>query len=149
MSTTPLRRSIAVVVSLTAVLSLAVGCSSNSKSATQKYCDSWQELVTSFKGIQNVAITTGGIQNLDTTVNSITDSAKKLADSADSLAQPRVSALEAALTTLADLVKTPEISSGYLDSVKSAIGDVDTAWNDLVATLKTSCPNVSASTVSS
>ena len=139
MSTTPIRRSIAVVVSLTAVLSLAVGCSSNSKSATQKYCDSWQELVTSFKGIQNVAITTGGI----------TDSAKKLADSADSLAQPRVSALEAALTTLADLVKTPEISSGYLDSVKSAIGDVDTAWNDLVATLKTSCPNVSASTVSS
>lgn len=147
MSSTLMKRSSAVAVGLLAIVSLVAGCSSSSKSAEQKYCESWQGVVTAFQSIQNVTITTSGIQNLDKSVTEITDAAKKLASSADSMAKPKVTALEDSLKNLGDLVKSPEISTGYLDKVTTALDDVDKAWNDLVTTLKTSCPDVKASSV--
>lgn len=147
MSHSLVKRSMAVAIGLLAVVSLAAGCSSDSKTAEQKYCDSWQNVVNAFKGIENVTITSKGIENLDTTVQNIDDAARKLADSADSMAKPKVTAFEDSLKNLGDLVKSPEISSSYLDKVKTALDDVDAAWNDLVTTIKTSCPDVKASSV--
>ncbi|CAB4615284.1 unannotated protein [freshwater metagenome] len=94
-----------------------------------------------------MSITASGIENLDTAVNEVTASVEKLASAADSMAEPKVTALEDSLSSLGDLVKSPQISTAYLDKVSTALSDVDTAWNDLVTTLKTSCPEVKASTV--
>ena len=147
MSQTLVKRSMIAAVGLLAVAALVGGCSSESKSAEEKYCDSWQDVVDSFASIEDVSITASGIENLDTAVNEVTASVEKLASAADSMAEPKVAALEDSLSSLGDLVKSPQISTAYLDKVSTALSEVDTAWNDLVTTLKTSCPDVKASTV--
>jgi hypothetical protein len=147
MSQKLVKRSMIAVVSLVAVAALVGGCSSESKSAEEKYCDSWQDVVGSFKSIEEVSITASGIENLDTAVNNVTASVGKLASAADSMAEPKVTALQDSLSSLGDLVTSPQISTSYLAKVSTALSDVDAAWNDLVATLKTSCPDVKASSV--
>jgi hypothetical protein len=108
MSQALMKRSMIPAVGLLTVAALVGGYSSESKSAEEKYCDSWQDVVDSFTSIEDVSITASGIENLDTVVNEVT-------------------ALEDSLSSLGDLVKSPQISTAYLDKVSTALSDVDTA----------------------
>ena len=144
----PFKRFVVVLVAVVAAVSLAAGCSSSdSKSAEVKYCESWQEVASSFETLNDIAITPDGIQGLDTAVNDISDSIKQLLSSADGMLKPKVEALQSALNRFGDTLSSPEISTAYLDKLTSESERVDSAWNDLVNAAKTSCPDVKASTV--
>jgi hypothetical protein len=148
MTKSPLKRASIAFVAVVAVVSLAAGCySSSSKSSEAKYCESWQKVVDSFSALDGIAITTSGLSGLTTAVDDITAAAKDLASSADSLLKPQVKALQDALTSFGDTLSSPELSIDYVDKLKSESQKVDDAWNDLVNTAKTSCPDVQASSV--
>ena len=148
MTKSPLKRASIAIVAVVAVVSLAAGCSSSSsKSSEAKYCASWQKVVTAFDSLNGVEITASGVSGLNTAVEDITAAVKDLASSADSLLKPKVQALQNALTSFGDTLSSPQLSTGYLDKLKSESQKVDDAWNDLVTTAKTSCPDVKASSV--
>jgi ABC-type transporter Mla subunit MlaD len=148
MTKSPLKRASIALVAVVAVVSLAAGCSSSSsKSSEAKYCESWQKVVDSFSALDGIAITTSGLSGLTTAVDDITAAAKDLASSADSLLKPKVEALQDALTSFGNTLSSPQLSTDYLDKLKSESQKVDDAWNDLVSTAKTSCPDVQASSV--
>jgi hypothetical protein len=148
MTKSPLKRASIALVAVVAAVSLAAGCSSSSsKSSEAKYCESWQKVVDSFSALDGIAITTSGLSGLTTAVDDITAAAKDLASSADSLLKPKVEALQDALTSFGDTLSAPELSIDYVDKLKSESQKVDDAWNDLVNTAKTSCPDVQASSV--
>lgn len=140
------RLSIALIGAI-AVVSIAAGCSSSSDSSEVKYCKSWQKVADSFEKLNDIAITTDGIKGLDTAVNDISGSIKQLVSSADAMLKPKVEALQSALNDFGDALSSPEMSADYLNTLKSKGDAVDSAWNDLVATAKTSCPDVKASAV--
>jgi hypothetical protein len=148
MTKSPLKRASIALVAIVAVVSLVAGCSSSSsKSSEAKYCESWQNVVDSFSALDGIAITTSGLSGLTTTVDDITAAAKDLASSADSLLKPKVEALQDALTSFGNTLSSPQLSTDYVDKLKSESQKVDDAWNDLVTTAKTSCPDVQASSV--
>ena len=148
MKKSPLKRAGIALVAVVAVVSLVAGCSSSSsKSSEAKYCESWQKVVDSFSALDGIAITTSGLSGLTTAVDDITAAAKDLASSADSLLKPKVEALQDALTSFGNTLSSPELSTEYVDKLKSESQKVDDAWNDLVTTAKTSCPDVPASSV--
>lgn len=148
MAMSPFKRAAVVLVGAVAVVSLAAGCSSSSsKSSEAKYCESWQKVVDSFNTLNGISITPNGVSGLDTAVKDISAAAKNLASSADSLLKPKVEALQDALTTFGDTLKSPQISTDYLDKLQSESQSVKDAWNDLVTTANTSCPDVKASSV--
>jgi|694.fasta_scaffold93854_2 hypothetical protein len=148
MTKSPLKRALIALVAVVAAVSLAAGCSSsNSKSSEAKYCESWQNVVTAFDSLNGIAITASGVSGLDTAVDDITAAAKDLASSADSLLKPKVEALQDALTSFGNTLSSPQLSTDYVDKLKSESQKVDDAWNDLVTTAKTSCPDVQASSV--
>lgn len=137
-----------VLVAVLAAVSLAAGCSSSdSKSAEVKYCESWQKVANSFEKLNDIAITVDGVKGLDTAVEDISGSVKELLSSADSMLKPKVEALQSSLKTFGDTLSSPEISTDYLNKLKSQGDSVDAAWNNLVNAAKTSCPDVKASTV--
>jgi len=148
MSMSPIKRAGIALAAVVVAVSLAAGCSSSSsKSSEAKYCDSWQKVVTAFDSLNGIAITPSGVSGLDTAVKNITAAAKDLASSADTLLKPKVQALQDSLSTLGDTLKSPQISTDYLDKLQTESKAIDAAWNDLVNTAKTSCPNVKASSV--
>ena len=148
MTKSPLKRASIALVAVVAVVSLVAGCSSSSsKSSEAKYCESWQKVVDSFSALDGIAITTSGLSGLTTAVDDITAAAKDLASSADSLLKPKVEGLQDALTSFGNTLSSPELSTEYVDKLKSESQKVDDAWNDLVNTAKTSCPDVQASSV--
>ena len=148
MTKSPLKRASIALVAVVAAVSLAAGCSSSSsKSSEAKYCESWQKVVTAFDSLNGIAITASGVSGLDTAVDDITAAAKDLASSADSLLKPKVEALQDALTSFGNTLSSPQLSTDYVDKLKSESQKVDDAWNDLVTTAKTSCPDVRASSV--
>jgi hypothetical protein len=148
MTKSPLKRASIALVAVVAAVSLVAGCSSSSsKSSEAKYCESWQKVVDSFSALDGIAITTSGLSGLTTAVDDITAAAKDLASSADSLLKPKVEALQDALTSFGNTLSSPELSTEYVDKLKAESQKVDDAWNDLVTTAKTSCPDVQASSV--
>ena len=148
MKKSPLKRAGIALAAVALAVSIVAGCSSSSsKSSEAKYCDSWQKVVDSFSALDDIAITTSGLSGLDAAVEDITTASKDLASSADSLLQPKVQALQDALTSFGNTLSSPQLSTDYLDKLKSESQKVDDAWNDLVTTAKTSCPDVKASSV--
>ncbi len=148
MKKSPLKRAAIALAAVALAVSIVAGCSSSSsKSSEAKYCDSWQKVVTSFESLNGIAITTSGLSGLEAAVNDITAAAKDLASSADSLLKPKVEALQDALTSFGNTLSSPQLSTDYVDKLKSESQKVDDAWNDLVNTAKTSCPDVQASSV--
>lgn len=148
MKKSPLKRAAIALAAVALSVSIVAGCSSSSsKSSEAKYCDSWQKVVTSFESLNGIAITTSGLSGLEVAVNDITAAAKDLASSADSLLKPKVEALQDALTSFGNTLSSPQLSTDYVDKLKSESQKVDDAWNDLVNTAKTSCPDVQASSV--
>jgi hypothetical protein len=148
MTKSPLKRASIALVAVVADVSFAAGCSSSSsKSSEAKYCESWQDVVDSFSALDGIAITTSGLSGLTTAVEDITAAVKELASSADSLLKPKVEALQDALSSFGNTLSSPELSTDYVDKLKSESQKVDDAWNDLVTTAKTSCPDVQASSV--
>ena len=148
MKKSPLKRAGIALAAVALAVSIIAGCSSSSsKSSEAKYCDSWQKVVDSFSALDDIAITTSGLSGLDAAVEDITTASKDLASSADSLLKPKVEALQDALTSFGNTLSSPQLSTDYLDKLKSESQKVDDAWNDLVNTAKTSCPDVQASSV--
>ena len=148
MKKSPLKRAGIALAAVALAVSIVAGCSSSSsKSSEAKYCDSWQKVVDSFSALDDIAITRSGLSGLDAAVEDITTASKDLASSADSLLKPKVQALQDALTSFGDTLSSPQLSTDYLDKLKSESQKVDDAWNDLVNTAKTSCPDVQASSV--
>ncbi len=148
MKKSPLKRAGIAIAAVALAVSIIAGCSSSSsKSSEAKYCDSWEKVVDSFSALDDIAITTSGLSGLDAAVEDITTASKDLASSADSLLKPKVQALQDALTSFGDTLSSPQLSTDYLDKLKSESQKVDGAWNDLVNTAKTSCPDVQASSV--
>jgi hypothetical protein len=144
----PIKRAAIALAAVALSVSIVAGCSSSSsKSSEAKYCDSWQKVVESFNALDGIAITTSGLSGLTTAVEDITAAAKDLASSADSLLKPKVEALQDALTSFGNTLSSPQLSTDYVDKLKSESQKVDDAWNDLVNTAKTSCPDVQASSV--
>jgi len=148
MTKSPLKRASIALVAVVTAVSLAAGCSSSSsKSSEAKYCEAWQKVVTAFDSLNGIAITASGVSGLDTAVKDITAAAKDLASSADSMLKPKVEALQDALTSFGNTLSSPQLSTDYVDKLKSESQKIDDAWNDLVTTAKTSCPGVQASSV--
>ena len=148
MKKSPLKRTGIALAAIALAVSIVAGCSSSSsKSSEAKYCDSWQNVVESFNTLDGIAITTSGLSGLDAAVKEITAAAKELASSADSLLKPKVQALQDALSSFGNTLSSPQLSTDYLDKLKSESQKIDDAWNDLVDTAKTSCPDVQASSV--
>lgn len=148
MAMSPVKRAAVALVGVVAVVSLAAGCSSSSsKSSEAKYCDSWQKVVDSFNTLNGISITPNGMSGLDTAVNDITEAAKNLASSADSLLKPKVEALQNALSSFVDTLKSPQLSTDYVTELQAKNQKVKDAWNDLVETANTKCPDVKASSV--
>jgi len=139
-------RTVAGLVAFVAVATLVTACSSSdSKSAEAKYCESWQKVADAFSTISDISLTASGVEGLDTSVQKVSDAVASLVASADSMLKPKVEAFQSSLTDLADAVTTPSVD--YLDNIDKASSKVDTSWNDLVTTAKTSCPDVKASKV--
>jgi hypothetical protein len=148
MTKSPLKRASIALVAAIAAVSLVAGCSSSSsKSSEAKYCESWQKVVNAFDSLNGIAITSSGVSGLDTAVRDITAAAKDLASSADSMLKPKVQALQDALTSFGDTLKSPQLSTDYIDKLQTESKAVDSAWNDLVTTAKASCPGVTAASV--
>lgn len=148
MSHSPKKRLLVAVVAMIAAVCLAAGCSSSdSKSSEVKYCESWQKVANSFEELNDIAITIDGVQGLDSAVEGISGSIKELVSSADSMLKPKVEALQKALNNFGETLSSPQISTDYLNKLKSEGEAVDSAWNDLVNAAKTTCPDVKASTV--
>lgn len=144
----PLRRVAVGLVAAFAVVTLAAGCSSSSeKSSEAKYCDSWQNVVDAFQSFDGVTITLDGVKGLDTAIGNVKSAVNDLASSADTLMQPKVQAFADAVTSLADTLKSPQISTSYLDRLQTEKQTIESTWNDMITTAKTSCPDVKASSV--
>jgi hypothetical protein len=148
MTKSPLKRASIALVAVVAAVSLAAGCSSSSsKSSEAKYCESWQKVVTAFDSLNGISIAPNGVSGLDAAVKDITAAAKDLASSADSLLKPKVEALQDALSSFVETLKSTQLSTDYVTELQSKNQKVKEAWNDLVTAAKTSCPDVTASSV--
>ncbi len=148
MKKSPLKRAGIALAAVAMAVSIIAGCSSSSsKSSEAKYCESWQNVVTAFDSLNGISIAPNGVSGLDAAVKDITAAAKDLASSADSLLKPKVEALQDALSSFVETLKSTQLSTDYVTELQSKNQKVKEAWNDLVNTAKTSCPDVQASSV--
>lgn len=154
-SRSPIRLAIAVVaIALTLAIaacsksdSSSSSSSTSTTSATQAYCSSWQTVVDSFNSLGKIDILGNGLNALTAPVDNLQSGLQGLATATDSLIKPKVQALQTAVKGLADTITSTSLPIDRTQQVKEAKIKVDDAWNDLVATIRTSCPGVSASKV--
>ncbi len=132
----------------------AVACSSDSDSgspgtttASQAYCSAWSDLVTAFGQYDQIDIINGGMDSVRSYFDQLESAAQDLQSSSDSLIGPKVEAFTTSLEDLGTTLTSPSLPVDRTAQVRQAKGAVDDAWNELVGTVKTSCPDVTASTV--
>jgi hypothetical protein len=145
-----------------AALALAVAlvggaaCSTSSTTAAattvptgpaSQYCTAWSDLVTAFGAYDQIDVVNGGLDSVRTYIDDVEAAATSLASASDSLLQPKVEAFNTSLQDLVTTLTSPDLPVNRTQQVRDAKAEVDAAWNDLVTTITTTCPDVKASTV--
>lgn len=116
-------------------------------SPSQAYCDSWANVVSAFKAYDQVDVVNGGLDSVRNYFDQLQSAVSGLSSSSDSLLTPKIEAFTTSLSDLGTTLTSPSLPVDRRQQVAEAKVKVDSAWNDLVATAKTACPNVEASTV--
>ncbi len=141
------RAAVSLALPLLLLFLIAAGCSSDdAKSGTatttaeQRTCDAWSGVVSAFDSFQSVDIINEGLDSARSYVTGLETSVQELSDAASAQLQPEVDALKTAITDLEDTLKAGTSAS----QIGSALDRVNTAWNQLVTSLKTDCSSVDA-----
>lgn len=148
-------RSTSLAAGFVLALTLAVGaCSSSSSSSStttttpaQAYCGSWQEVVDAFNSFNQVDILGKGLDSLKAPTQQLQTAVDHLGSTSDAMLRPKVDALVSAVKDVGTTVSSNSLSVDTLTRARTAVQNVQSAWNDLVSTLRTTCPEVRASTV--
>ncbi len=146
------RRSAVAVLAL--ALTGAAACSSGNgtsatatTSAASGYCAAWGDLVGAFAAYDTVDIVNGGLDSVRTYISDVEAAATSLATASDSLLAPKVEAFSTSMQDLVTTLTSKDLPVDRTQQVRDAKAKVDSAWNDMVATFKTQCPDVKASSV--
>lgn len=150
---TGLRRGLALgAMSVLAVISMSCSSSGSSQSSattsvSAAYCAAWGDLTTAFGNYDKIDLLNGGIDSVRSYFNELEAAATSLKAESDTLLAPKVEAFSTSLQDLVTTLTSTSLPVNRAQQVRDAKAAVDTSWNDLVTTVKTNCPGVTASTV--
>lgn len=148
-------RTMVAVVALSLVL-VAGACSKSSSSASSTttttsvsaaYCASWQGVVDSFTALKQVDVIGNGVNALKSAVDALQSSLQNLGTTSDKMFRPKVDAVTSAVGNLADSISSTTNPADLVTKVRDGLSRINSAWTDLVTTLRTHCPSVNTSSV--
>jgi hypothetical protein len=122
------------------------GDSTTTLSVEERYCAAWQDVVDAFGAFAEIDVVADGTDAVQAAYDDLEAAVATLEGAADEQITPSVEVFLASLRDLGTALTSPELPVDRRDEVRAARDEVDTSWNDMVDTLKTTCPDVSAAT---
>jgi hypothetical protein len=145
-------RSIAVVAIALAAIG-GTACSSDGEAQTtttlsveERYCAAWSDVIDAFVAFEDIDVVADGTSAIDEAFGDLEAAVDELEVAADEQLTPSIEAFLASIEELSTALTSPELPVDRTDEVRAARDAVDQSWTEMVATLKTACPEVETPT---
>lgn len=139
-----------VALAVSALAATAAGCTSSNTSPPTKTtvdaaakCPAWASVVSAFTTLENGNLTKGDKAATLRNIHALQKADKNFRPTVTRDIKKNIKDLQSSIKSLATAVRTQSGSS----SISTAATQVHTSWNALVASVGSSCPSVTATTV--